>query len=98
MNIDQRRPYLKTIEADGNQEQLRGVNDGVQVICFNQVMNLVNVVFSYDHDGILVPWHVRVVEDEGQWNLEFHSSNCSPSTHINFDDFGTTLLKRPTCV
>ena len=46
-----------------------------------------------DHDGILVPWHVRVVEDEGQWNLEFHSSNCSPSTHINFDDFGTTLLQ-----
>ena len=33
-----------------------------------------------NHDGILVPWHVRVVEDEGQWNLEFHSTNCLPST------------------
>ncbi|MEC7484695.1 MAG: hypothetical protein VX998_07895, partial [Candidatus Thermoplasmatota archaeon] len=51
-----------------------------------------------DHDGILVPWHVRIVEEQGQWNLEFHSTNCSPSTHINFEDFGTTLLQEDQLV
>ena len=34
-----------------------------------------------------------VVEDQGQWNLEFHSTNCSPSTRIDFANFGTTLLQ-----
>jgi len=94
MNIDQRRPYLKTIEADGNQEQLRGVNDGVASDLFQPGDEFgERGILIRDHDGILVPWYVRVVENQGQWNLEFHSTHCSPSTRINFDDFGTTLLQ-----
>ena len=94
MNIDQRRPYLKTIEADGNQEQLRGVNDGVGSDLFQPGHEFgERGILIRDHDGILVPWYVRVVDNQGQWNLEFHSTNCSPSTHIDFEDFGTTLLQ-----
>ena len=94
MNIDQRRPYLKTIEADGNQEQLRGVNDGVASDLFQPGDEFgERGILIRDHDGILVPWHARVVEDQGQWNLEFHSTNCSPSARIDFNDFGTTLLQ-----
>ncbi len=94
MNTDQRRPYLKTIEADGNQEQLQGVNDGVGSDLFQPGEEFgERGILIRDHDGILVPWHVRIVEEQGQWELEFHSLNCSPSTRINFDDFGTTLLQ-----
>ena len=94
MNIDQRRPYLKTIEADGNQEQLRGVNDGVASDLFQPGDEFgERGILIRDHDGILVPWHARVVEDQEQWNLEFHSTNCSPSARIDFNDFGTTLLQ-----
>ena len=93
MNIDQRRPYLKAIEADGNQEQLRGVNDGVASDLFQPGDEFgERGILIRDHDGILVPWHVRIAEEQGQWKLEFHSTNCSPSTRIDFDDFGTTLL------
>lgn len=99
MNIDQRRPYLKTIEADGNQEQLRGVNDGVASDLFQPGDEFgERGILIRDHDGILVPWHVRIVEVEGQWNLEFHSINCSPSTRIDFNDFGTTLLQEDQLV
>ena len=45
MNIDQRRPYLQTIEADGNQEQLKGINDGVATDLFSQEMSLENKVY-----------------------------------------------------
>ena len=99
MNIDQRRPYLKTIEADGNQEQLRGVNDGVASDLFQPGDEFgERGILIRDHDGILVPWHARVVEDQGQWNLEFHSTNCSPSARIDFNDFGTTLLQEDSLV
>ena len=98
MNIDQRRPYLKTIEADGNQEQLRGVNDGVASDLFQPGDEFgERGILIRDHDGILVPWHARVVEDQGQWNLEFHSTNCSPSARIDFN-FGTTLLQEDPLV
>lgn len=99
MNIDQRRPYLKTIEADGNQEQLRGVNDGVASDLFQPGDEFgERGLLIRNHDGVLVPWHVRVVENQEQWYLEFHSTNCSPSTHINFNDFGTTLLQEDQLV
>ncbi|MED5496953.1 MAG: hypothetical protein VX872_05235, partial [Candidatus Thermoplasmatota archaeon] len=99
MNIDQRRPYLKTIEADGNQEQLRGVNDGVASDLFQPGDEFgERGILIRDHDGILVPWHVRIVEEQGQWNLEFHSTNCSPSTRLDFEDFGTTLLQEDQLV
>ena len=65
MNIDQRRPYLKTIEADGNQEQLRGVNDGVASDLFQPGDEFgERGILIRDHDGILVPWYARVVEDQ----------------------------------
>lgn len=99
MNVDQRRPYLKTIEADGNQEQLRGVNDGVASDLFQPGDEFgERGILIRNHDGILVPWHVRVVEDQGQWNLEFHSTNCSPTTRIDFENFGTTLLQEDPLV
>ena len=99
MNVDQRRPYLKTIEADGDQEQLRGLNDGVASDLFQPGDEFgERGILIRNHDGILVPWYVRVVDEQGQWKLEFHSTNCSPSTRIDFEDFGTTLLQQDQLV
>ena len=73
---------------------MRGVNDGVASDLFQPGDEFgERGILIRDHDGILVPWYARVVEDQGQWNLEFHSTNCSPSTRIDFANFGTTLLQ-----
>ena len=41
----------------------------------------------------LVPWHARIVENQDQWEIEFHSLNCSPTLDIELDNFGYTLLQ-----
>ena len=94
MNIDQRRPYLKTIEADGNQEQLKGINDGVASDLFQPGDEFGEQgILVRDHDGVLVSWHAKVIENQGEWFLEFHSLNCSPQLNIDMDDFGSTVLQ-----
>ena len=99
MNIDQRRPYLQTIEADGNQDQLKGINDGVVEDLFQPGDEFgERGVPIRDHDGILVPWYARVVENQGQWQIEFHSINCSPSIDIDLENFGSTLLQEEAFV
>ena len=93
LNIDQRRPYLKTIEADGNQEQLKGINDGVASDLFQPGDTFGEEgVLIRDHDGVLVPWHAEIVENLEQWTVEFYSENCSPTIDIDLDNFGSTLL------
>ena len=94
LNIDQRRPYLKAIEADGNQEQLKGINDGVASDLFQPGDTFGEQgVLIRDHDGVLVSWHAEILENLGQWTVEFYSANCSPSIGIDLDNFGSTLLK-----
>ena len=94
MNIDQRRPYLKTIEADGNEEQLRGINDGVESDLFQPGDEFGEKGIQIrDHDGILVPWYAKIVESSNEWSVEFHSINCSPKHNIDLDDHGFTLLQ-----
>ena len=94
MNIDQRRPYLKTIEADGNQEQLRGINDGVASDLFQPGDEFGEKGIQIrDHDGILVPWYAKIVESSNEWSVEFHSINCSPKHNLDLDDHGFTLLQ-----
>lgn len=94
MNIDQRRPYLKTIEADGNQEQLRGINDGVASDLFQPGDEFGEKGIQIrDHDGILVPWYAKIVESGNEWSVEFHSINCSPKHNLDLDDHGYTLLQ-----
>ncbi|MAR46458.1 MAG: hypothetical protein CMA41_01450 [Euryarchaeota archaeon] len=94
MNIDQRRPYLKAIEADGNQEQLKGINDGVAGDLFQPGDEFgERGILIRDHDGVLVPWHARIVDNDGQWDVEFHSLNCSPTYDIDLKNFGSSLLQ-----
>ena len=94
LNIDQRRPYLQTIEADGNQDQLKGINDGVASDLFQPGDEFgERGVEIRDHDGILVPWYARIVEVDEQWKIEFHSLKCSPTIDVNLENFGSTVLQ-----
>ena len=94
MNIDQRRPYLQTIEADGGQEQLKGIDDGVASDLFQPGDEFgERGILIRDHDGILVPWYARIVQNQGQWKIEFHSEMCTPDVDIDLANFGYTLLQ-----
>ena len=93
LNIDQRRPYLRVIEADGNDEQLQGINEGVFADLFQPGDTFGELGIKIrNHDGILVPWHVNVTSIDDVWRIEIHSMNCSPPFEIDLPDFGLTIL------
>ena len=93
LNIDQKRPYLRVIEADGNNEQLQGINDGVYADLFQPGDTFGELGIPIrNHDGILVPWHVNVSITDDVWKIEIHSMNCSPPFEINLPDYGLTIL------
>lgn len=93
LNIDQKRPYLRVIEADGNNEQLQGINDGVYSDLFQPGDTFGELGIQIrNHDGILVPWHANVLITDDVWRIEIHSMNCSPPLEINLPDYGLTIL------
>ena len=93
LNIDQKRPYLRVIEADGNNEQLQGINDGVYADLFQPGDTFGELGIPIrNHDGILVPWHVNVSITDDVWKIEIYSMNCSPPFEINLPDYGLTIL------
>ena len=93
LNIDQKRPYLRVIEADGNNEQLQGINDGVYADLFQPGDTFGELGIPIrNHDGILVPWHVNLSITDDVWKIEIHSMNCSPPFGINLPDYGLTIL------
>ena len=94
MNIDQKRPYLRVVEADGNDEQLQGINDGVFEDLFQPGDTFGEIGIQIrNHDGILVPWHANVTIVEDVWRIEIHSLNCSPTFQLDLPDFGSTVLQ-----
>ena len=94
MNIDQKRPYLRVIEADGNDEQLQGINDGVFEDLFQPGDTFGELGIEIrNHDGVLVPWHANVSNVENVWRIEIYSLHCSPSFSLDLPDYGLTMLQ-----
>ena len=94
MNIDQKRPYLRVIEADGNDEQLQGINDGVFEDLFQPGDTFGELGIEIrNHDGVLVPWHANVTSVDNVWRIEIHSLHCSPSFSLDLPDYGLTMLQ-----
>lgn len=94
MNTDQKRPYLRVIEADGNNEQLQGINDGVYSDLFQPGDTFGELGIQIrTHDGILVPWYANVTVTGDVWRIEIHSTQCSPPVNINLPDYGLTVLE-----
>ena len=93
MNTDQKRPYLRVIEADGNEEQLQGINDGVLADLFQPGDTFGELGIQIrNHDGILVPWHINVTISDEVWRIEIFSMDCSAPLEINLPDYGLTIL------
>ena len=84
---------MRVIEADGNDEQLLGINDGVYADLFQPGDTFGELGIQIrNHDGILVPWHANVSVTDDVWRIEIHSLNCSPPFEINLPDYGLTIL------
>ena len=93
MNTDQKRPYLRVVEADGNEEQLQGINDGVLADLFQPGDTFGELGIQIrNHDGILVPWHINVTISDEVWRIEIYSMDCSAPLGINLPDYGLTIL------
>ena len=94
MNTDQKRPYLRVIEADGNVEQLQGINDGVFEDLFQPGDTFGELGIEIrNHDGVLVPWHANVSIVDSVWRIEIYSLHCSPSYSLDLPDYGLTMLQ-----
>lgn len=94
MNTDQKRPYLRVIEADGNEEQLQGINDGVLEDLFQPGDSFGELGIEIrNHDGVLVPWHANISVLDSVWRVEIYSLSCSPSFSIDLPDYGLTMLQ-----
>mgnify|MGYP003324246213 CR=1 FL=1 len=94
MNTDQKRPYLRVVEADGNDEQLQGINDGVFEDLFQPGDTFGQLGIEIrNHDGVLVPWHANVTIVDDVWRIEIYSLNCSPSFTVDLPDYGLTMLQ-----
>ena len=60
LNINNKRPYLKVIEADGDNELLNGGNEGQSSDIFRNGSSFGNTGIEIrNHDGVLVNWYAK---------------------------------------
>ena len=99
LNIDNRRPYLKIIEADGNGELLSGANEGQSSDLFTNGTLFGNRGIEIrTHDGILVDWYAEVIINQ-HVEILFTSSDCNDDFTIDMPDHAiTTLPNEPILV
>ena len=96
LNVNNQRPYLKIIEADGNNELLTGSNEGQSSDLFgnNSTFGSTGIEIR-NHDGILVDWYAKVMISN---NIEiiFKSDYCEADFDLNLPNHSiTTLLNEP---
>ena len=79
LNVDNQRPYLKIIEADGNQDLLQGMNEGDAGDVFTNGTTFGSKGIEIrNHDGFLVDWYAEVsigIQPVIQIKSEFCESN-----------------------
>ena len=92
LNANPERPYLRVIEADGNNGLLTGVSDGEQGDLFSNGTSFGNQgILIRTHDGILVPWKVEI-EITDKTYVNFSSANCKPIFTFDAPNYGASLL------
>ena len=96
LNINNKRPYLKIIEADGDNELLTGANEGQSSDLFgNGSMFGDRGIEIRNHDGILVDWYAEVLI-QTQVEIKFKSDSCDSDFIVDVPDFAiTTLVNEP---
>ena len=92
LNIDNQRPYLKIIEADGNKDLLQGINEGDSGDVFTNGTTFGSQgVLIRNHDGFLVDWYAEVAI-EFQPVIQFKSESCQSEFTGNLPDHSVTML------
>ena len=96
LNVNNNRPYLKVIEADGNNELLTGGNEGQSSDLFRNGSKFGSTGIEIrNHDGILVDWYGEVVITN-QIEIMFKSDSCESNFNLDLPDHSvTTLLNDP---
>ena len=92
LNINNKRPYLKVIEADGDNELLNGGNEGQSSDLFRNGSSFGSTGIEIrNHDGVLVNWYAEVVISN-QIEISFKVDNCDSSFHLDLPNHAVTVL------
>ena len=92
LNINNKRPYLKVIEADGDNELLNGGNEGQSSDLFRNGSSFGSTGIEIrNHDGVLVNWYAEVVISN-QIEILFKVDNCDSSFHLDLPNHAVTVL------
>ena len=92
VNSNPKLPWLMVLEADGNQDLVRGINEGEPSDLFmNGTEFGQQGVVIRTHDGVAVPWTASVLMNETV-KISFQATNCSPNFSFNLPDHSTTVL------
>ena len=96
LNVNNKRPYLQIIEADGNDELLSGANQGQASDLFANGSSFGSQGIEIrNHDGILVDWYAEVIINT-EIEITFKTDSCSSQLIIDMPDHAiTTLLNEP---
>ena len=92
LNNNNKRPYLKVIEADGDNELLNGGNEGQSSDLFRNGSSFGSTGIEIrNHDGVLVNWYAEVVISN-QIEISFKVDNCDSSFHLDLPNHAVTVL------
>ena len=92
LNINNKRPYLKVIEADGNNGLLNGANQGQSSDLFANGSSFGSQgVEIRNHDGILVDWFAEV-QISTQVEIVFKKKSCNSQFNVDLPDHAITTL------
>ena len=92
LNRDSEQPWLAVVEADGEVDMRRGLNDGEGEDLFQNGSSFgASGIQIRNHDGFLVPW-TATVQGTTNMSIAFTSESCTPGFSANGPDFGAVLL------
>ena len=92
LNIDNQRPYLKIIEADGRQDLLQGMNEGDASDVFTNGTTFGSKGIEIrNHDGFLVDWYAEV-SIAIKPVIQIKSDSCESELTGNLPDHSITML------
>ena len=92
LNVNNKRPYLKIIEADDNNELLNGLNQGQASDLFSNGSIFGNQgVEIRNHDGVLVDWYAEVIINSDV-EIIFKTSSCINQFEIDLPNHAITIL------
>jgi hypothetical protein len=90
--VNNNRPYLKVIEADGNNELLTGGNEDQSSDLFGNGSKFGSTGIEIrNHDGVLVDWYAEVVITN-QIEIIFKSDACESDFNLDLPNHSVTTL------